>query len=386
MPLDRSPVIHSAFHNPKSNFDDAKYISEQLNKLGIISGVVHKMEFDIGGGGLKCSTIPAALIAMFEKFGLLYPELMKVGSGAAGTAVNFVSQQFHRMVKVWLHSLSCNEFISFDDKRVWNTVFGLFSDILKIDHNPKRPRVMNVRHLVKNIINNKTLDWPTFKNSPTKLVIRATDRLSGEIISMSNHPGEHHEFEGADDLDEALIASKSAAVASGESGDLGIPGLRNIMDSEISAHTAKMILEAIEAGRRKVVAFTTFNDKDPDNVLYKIWRLVQHPCFKRAHRETIKAMQDLRKKFTHAFKHGGIFSVEQTDVCIVQLDHPELGMLIHSPETGMHKGYNEIMSNEPLADFMADVETAPLNSIENLMVTHEENTPNPFHIDELEKI
>ncbi len=383
MPLERSSVIHSAFHKPKSFFDDAQYIRQHLNRLGIITDVIHEMEIAIGGGGLKCSTVPAALVAMFEKYGVLYPEIMKVGSGAAGTAVNFISQQFHRMIKVWLHELSDDKFISFNEKRVRNTIIGLLLDILKLQHNSNWPRIMNVRHLVKNIINNKTLDWSTFKNSPTKLIIRATDRLYGEIISMSNHEGEDHQFESPDDLDEGLIMSKAAAVASGEIGDLKKPGLRNGMDTEISAHTAKMILEAIEEGRKKVVAFTTFNAEDPDNLLYKVWRFFQHPCFKRSYRDTIRAMHNLRKRFANAFTHGGIFSVEKTDVCIVQLDDAKLSMLDNSPEAskiGMYKGYNAVMNSEALKDFMDDVKTNPLNSIESLSNKHQEDTPVPFTI------
>lgn len=384
MPFRQSPLYQPVFADQNQPFCAESYILETLTGLGIIPGTLHEVDIALGGGGIKCSSMPAALVALIEHHGIRHPRHIMAGSGSAGSAPYFIAGQIYEMLKVWAHGVSCGQFINSGRERVINTLSGWWRDLMGRDYRPDKPRLVDVEHLVRKVMKeNRSLLFEAVMSSPTKLSIRATDQLTGEVRSAGNHPEADHVLQNREELNQILIGSKAMMVGCGQKGNLQRPGLEHLIDTEISAHTANMILEAAKKDVRKMIAFTTYNAKDPDHWMYQILRWRQTPEFRKQYNEAAKAMRDLREKFPDAFAKGGIISVENTDVCVVPVN-TQADMFDNRPESlrkGILKGYQTVAESEPLKEFCADIKKKePLEWADE----YAEDTPIPFTL-KLEK-
>ena len=196
---------------------DAIDISKKREKLAIV----------LSGGGMSCTYIVGAMIALLEKFNLAHPDILIAGSGSAGTASFFTAEQYYQVVNIWANLLSTPEFI------------GL------------KYRPINIDYLIDTVFKKQApLDTGRILTSPIDYLIPATNANTGDVEYFGNKKSADHIFHDGDDIFEVMRATKAMPVVfrkrirrEGE----------EYIDTYASSHIELNILRAIEEGAKKVL-------------------------------------------------------------------------------------------------------------------------------------
>jgi len=181
-----------------------------------------KIALILGGGGMSTSYIVGSLLALKKKYKMT-PDIIIAGSGSAGTASFFVSEQFNTGIKkVWLKEILNPRFISGK---------GFFK---KID----------IDFLIDEVFRKKTkLDTEKIFSSKTILAIPMVDAKSGKLSYFTN--------KNKVDWFEVLRAAKAIPIFYEKN---VIIGKKSYHDSHLSASPETHVRYAKKLGATKIIS------------------------------------------------------------------------------------------------------------------------------------
>jgi predicted patatin/cPLA2 family phospholipase len=132
------------------------------------------------GGGTSCSYSGGALVALAKAHGLLRPDFMIAASGAAGSAMYYLTGQYDSIERIWTRHICSSRFLS----------FGRFR------------KMMDVDYLIDTIIRKlEPIDLDTLSRLPTRYFIPVKNALTGKGRYLSCRDGH--------DVHEVLRATKA---------------------------------------------------------------------------------------------------------------------------------------------------------------------------------
>ena len=132
------------------------------------------------GGGTSCSYSGGALVALAKAHGLLRPDFMIAASGAAGSAMYYLTGQYGSIERIWTRHICSSRFLS----------FGRFR------------KMMDVDYLIDTIIRKfEPIDLDKLSSIPTRYFIPVKNAVTGKGTYLSCRDGH--------DVHEVLRATKA---------------------------------------------------------------------------------------------------------------------------------------------------------------------------------
>jgi len=269
-----------------------------------------KIALILGGGGMTTSYIVGSLLALKKKYKMT-PDIIIAGSGSAGTASFFVSEQFNTGIKkVWLKEILNPRFISGK---------GFFK---KID----------IDFLIDEIFRKKTkLNIEKIYSSPLILAIPMVDAKSGKLKYFTNH----------DKVDwfEVLRAAKAIPIFYNK--DVKI-GTRTYHDSHLSASPETHTKLARKLGATKIISIhcTDIALRLETDLIESFWFWLKKERIFRKNYYKINQIQESVADDTFL-----IFPSRKPFANLLDTKYDDIVDTIEL-------GYNDIITNKPLERFI----------------------------------
>lgn len=271
-----------------------------------------KLALILGGGGMSTSYIVGSLLALKRKY-KIQPDIIIAGSGSAGTASFFVSEQFNTGIKkVWLKEILNPRFISGK---------GFFK---KID----------IDFLIDEVFKKKTkLDTEKIKNSPITLAVPMIDAKNGKLKYFTNH----------DKVDwfEVLRAGKAIPIFYNKNIKIGT---RTYHDSHLSASPETHIRHARKLGATKIISIhcTDIGLRLETDIIESLWFFMKKD---RGFRKNYYKINDIQE------------SVSPDNFLIFPSKKPFANLLDTKRDDivdTIELGYNDIITNQALHNFIKE--------------------------------
>lgn len=269
-----------------------------------------KLALILGGGGMSTSYIVGSLLALKRKY-KIQPDIIIAGSGSAGTASFFVSEQFNIGIKkVWLKEILNPRFISGK---------GFFK---KID----------IDFLIDEIFKKKTkLNIEKIKNSPITLAVPMVDAKSGKLQYFTNH----------DKVDwfEVLRAGKAIPIFYNKNVKIGT---KTYHDSHLSASPETHVKYARKLGATKIISIhcTDIGLRLESDLIESLWFFMKKD---RKFRKNYYKINEIQESVSP--DNFLIFPSEKPFANLLDTKHDDIVDTIEL-------GYNDIITNQALHNFI----------------------------------
>lgn len=271
-----------------------------------------KLALILGGGGMSTSYIVGSLLALKRKY-KIQPDIIIAGSGSAGTASFFVSEQFNTGIKkVWLKEILNPRFISGK---------GFFK---KID----------IDFLIDEVFKKKTkLNTEKIKNSPTTLAVPMVDAKNGKLKYFTNH----------DRVDwfEVLRAGKAIPIFYNKNVKIGT---KTYHDSHLSASPETHIKYARKLGATKIISIhcTDIGLRLETDLIESLWFFMKKD---RSFRKNYYKINDIQESVSP--DNFLIFPSKKPFANLLDTKHDDIVDTIEL-------GYNDIITNQALHNFIKE--------------------------------
>ncbi len=190
------------------------------------------------GGAMASSYSVGSILGLVEKFNLINPDIVIAGSGSAGTASYFVSEQYNSIENIWSNLLCNKKFISFKRFRKIIDIDYLIDEVFK------KQDPLNVKKI---------------KNSKIDYYISVTNAKTGNVEFIS----------GKNNIFEVMRATKAMPVIYGKCVKLG----RNTYcDTFLSSSGLNLKLKfAISLGAEKIIVLNPNIKSELSHKIFGIW-------------------------------------------------------------------------------------------------------------------
>ena len=220
-----------------------------------------KIAIIVSGGGMSCSYIAGALLALAEKHNIREPSILIGGSGGIITAAYYVTRQYKDIPYIAENYLTSKKTINL--KRFW--------------------RIVDIDYIIDGIIKKEApLDMKKLKNAKTNFIIALTNADNGMIRYFSNK-----EYI---DLFEAMRATLAMPIAYGKKININN---EHFIDTYISANTELNILKAIELGIKKIIVIDNKCSHPLNMRIFRLWLKRQNKLFQKNY----KAQEEIINNF-----------------------------------------------------------------------------------------
>lgn len=268
------------------------------------------------GGGMKCSWIMGALIALAKKHRVISPDIFICASGSTGAGAYYITRQYDDIRKMWETEMP---------QRSWKEIL-------------KSKTYLDIDYIIDDFCKKQfPLNTKKFYNSKTLFFISAINRKSGEVTYFSNKDGT--------DIFESMRASIAIPLAYKPNPKAFINNIP-YSDSLLTAHPKTHIKKAIELGADKILIIDTSSPLESRDILKYIldmWTFFQD----RTYKENYKRNIEKTKKYIPN-KNIKIFTLKPTNKLLVDtLTNNQ--QLINKT---IVQGYEETLENKELKEFL----------------------------------
>jgi len=214
---------------------------------------------------MSCSYAAGAMVALATEYRFTEPDFLIAGSGSTGTFAYYAAKQYDAITRVWTDTVFTSKFLN--RFRFW--------------------RILDIDYLIDVIMKrDNAVDMRLVQESPSELLIAATDADSGDLVYFSDKDREDQE-----EIFELLRASKAMPVAFNKF--ISIDGHR-YCDTELSASLRMHIREAVRRGATKIIAINNVVPRIESSTAMAVWNRFRPKTFRSRYKEQWKELTEYR--------------------------------------------------------------------------------------------